>query len=79
MEEKDTIIVKNQDGIDEEVELVLTVDKKEKKYLLYRDKNDELFASYIVDGDDLLHDDLTDEEYDMLEKIYLKGNEIYDK
>ena len=79
MEEKDTIIVKNQDGIDEEVELVLTVDKKEKKYLLYRDKNDELFASYIVDGDDLLHNDLTDEEYDMLEKIYLKGNEIYDK
>ena len=79
MEEKDTIIVKNQDGIEEEVELVLTVEKKEKKYLLYRDKNDELFASYIVDGDDLLHNDLTDEEYDMLEKIYLKGNEIYDK
>ena len=79
MEEKDTIIVKNQDGIEEEVELVLTVEKKEKKYLLYRDKNDELFASYIIDGDDLLHNDLTDEEYDMLEKIYLKGNEIYDK
>ena len=53
--------------------------KKEKKYLLYRDKNDELYASYIIDGDDLLHNDLTDEEYDMLKKIYLKGNEIYDK
>ena len=79
MKKKDTIIVKNQDGLDEEVELVLTVDKKEKKYLLYRDKNNELYASYIIEGDDLLHNDLTDEEYDMLEKIYLKGNEIYDK
>ena len=79
MKKKDTIIVKNQDGVDEEVELVLTVDKKEKKYLLYRDKNNELYASYIIEGDDLLHNDLTDEEYDMLEKIYLKGNEIYDK
>ena len=79
MKKKDTIIVKNQDGVDEEVELFLTVDKKEKKYLLYRDKNNELYASYIIEGDDLLHNDLTDEEYDMLEKIYLKGNEIYDK
>ncbi len=70
MEEKDFIRVKNKDGIEEMVEVVLTIHQNNKEYLLYRNKNNELFASYVYDNEETLHNDLTDEEYDMLEKIY---------
>ncbi len=70
MEEKDFIRVKNKDGIEEAVEVVLTIHQNNKEYLLYRNKNNELFSSYLYDNEETLHNDLTDEEYDMLEKIY---------
>ena len=70
MEEKDFIRVKNKDGIEEAVEVVLTIHQNNKEYLLYRNKNNELFASYVYDDEETFHNDLTDEEYDMLEKIY---------
>ena len=70
MEEKDIIRVKNKDGIEEAVEVVLTIHQNNKEYLLYRNKNNELFASYVYDNEEELNNNLTDEEYDMLEKIY---------
>ncbi len=77
--DKDIIKVKNINGIEEEVELVLVVNKNNKKYLLYRNKDNELFASYILNNSDKLYNDLTEEEYDMLEKIYQQGALINDK
>lgn len=76
---KDIIKIKNKDGVEEQVELILTANLNNKKYLLYKDNNNEIYASYITKEDDILHNDLTDEEYNMLEKLYRKGNEIYDK
>ena len=70
MEEKDIIRVKNKDGVYEEVEVVLTVHQNNKEYLLYRNNKSELFASYVFDDEEELNNNLTDEEYDMLEKIY---------
>ena len=78
MENKDIIKVKTSDGIEEEVELILSVDKNDKKYILYRNKDNEIYASYLLKSDDLLHNDLTDEEYEMLETIYKKGVSLYD-
>lgn len=77
--DKDIIKVKNINGIEEEVELVLVVNKNNKKYLLYRNKDNEMFASYVLKDDESLHNDLTEEEYDMLEKIYQKGVLLNDK
>ena len=77
--DKDIIKVKNINGIEEEVELVLVVNKNNKKYLLYRNKDNELFASYILNNSDKLYNDLTEEEYDMLEKIYQQGVLTNDK
>ena len=65
--EMDTIKLKTNDGIDEEVELIFTVDKGKKKYLLYK-KDNEIYASYLLN--DELHNDLTEDEYKMLEKLY---------
>ena len=79
MMENDTIIVKNSDGQEEQVELILTARKNDKEYLLYRNKDNEIFASYILNDSDELHNDLTDEEYNMLEAVYRKGSDIYDK
>ena len=76
---KDIIKIKNKEGVEEQVELILTANLNNKKYLLYKDNNNEIYASYITKEDDILHNDLTDEEYNMLEKLYRKGNEIYDK
>ena len=78
MKNKDLITMTKEDGTQEQVELVLTVDKNNKHYILYKDKENNLFASYYLE-DDTLHNDLTDEEYDMLESIYRKGVDIYDK
>lgn len=77
--EKDIIIMKTADGQDEEVELVLTVNHNKKKYILYRNKENEIYASYMLDNDDTLYNDLTDEEYVMLESVYKKGSDMYDK
>ena len=74
MDNKDFITIKNKDGIDEQVELVLTANKNDKKYLLYRNNNNEVFASYITKEDDILHNDLTEEEYAMLEKLLSEAN-----
>ena len=74
MDNKDFITIKNKDGIDEQVELVLTANKNDKKYLLYRNSNNEVFASYITKEDDILHNDLTEEEYAMLEKLLSEAN-----
>jgi len=74
MENKDFIIVKNKNGRDEQVELVLTVNKNNKKYLLYRNNNNELFASYITNEDDILHNNLSNDEYTMLEKLLEEAN-----
>ena len=79
MNKKDIIILKNEDGIDEEVELILTANRNKKKYLLYKNSKDEIFASYILEGDNKLYNNLTDKEYNMLESLYRKGLEIYDK
>ena len=77
--DNDTIIVKDKDGNDEEVELILSINKNDKEYLLYRNKENEIYASYLLKDSDELHNDLTDEEFNMLEAIYLKGSDIYDK
>jgi uncharacterized protein YrzB (UPF0473 family) len=71
---KDYITVKTSDGKEEQVELVLTANKNNKKYLLYRNSNNELFASYITNEDDILHNDLSEEEYNMLEKLLKEAN-----
>ncbi len=75
---KDIIAVKNSEGIEEEVELILTLDKGKKKYIVYSNKDNEIFASYLLD-DDKLHNDLTEEEYKMLEELLKKGANSYDK
>ena len=79
MDNKEYITLKNKNGVEEKVELILAVSKKNKQYLLYKNNKGEIFASYVLDSDDILHNDLSDEEYDMLEKIYAKGVSIYDK
>ncbi len=73
------IIKLNADGKEEEVELVLVVSKGNKKYLLYKNSENEMYASYILENDETLHNNLTDAEYEMLEKLYLKGANVYDK
>ena len=72
------ISVMTNEGIVEQVELVLSIDKGKKKYILYKNNDNEIFASYLIDEDNLLHNDLTEEEYDMLEKLYQEGANIYD-
>ena len=81
MVEENKILVTTEDGKEEVVELVLSVDKGDKKYLLYIDANNEMYASYILNSkdDNLLHNDLTEDEYEMLESLYNKGHRIYDK
>ncbi len=76
---KDYITIINNEGKEEQVELVLTANIDKKKYLLYKNNNEEVFASYMINGDDTLYNDLTDEEYEMLENLYAKGQEEYDK
>lgn len=75
----DTMTVINDKGKQEVVELILTVSKGKKKYLLYQNSNKEIYASYILDNDDKLYNDLTDDEYKMLEDIYKQGLDMYDK
>lgn len=77
----DNIIVEDINGNNVEVELILTANVKNKKYLLYRNDDGYIFASYIFtdSDDDKLYNNLTDEEYLMLEKLYKKGKELYDK
>jgi uncharacterized protein YrzB (UPF0473 family) len=79
MDNKDIIVLKNEDGKDEKVELILTTDVNNKKYLLYKNSKNEIFASYILEGSDKLYNDLTEDEYSMLENLYKKGFENYDK
>lgn len=75
---KDYITVIDDEGKEEQVELILTANINKKKYLLYRNNQGEVLASYMLD-DDTLHNDLTDEEYEMLENLYAKGQDVYDK
>ena len=72
MNERDTMILTNYDGTKEEVELILYITKGTKNYILYKNKNKEMYASYITENN-ILHNDLTDEEYDMIEDIYFEG------
>jgi len=77
----DKIILKDMNGNDVEVELILTANVKNKRYLLYRNDDGDIFASYIyTDKDDnKLYNDLTDDEYKMLDNLLTKGKELYDK
>ena len=79
VDKRDILVLKTKDGTEEEVELILTANIDKKKYLLYKNKQNEIFASYILHNGDTLYNDLTDEEYNMLENLYRKGNEVYDK
>ena len=77
----DKLIVKDLNGKEVEVELILTVNQNNKKYLLYRTDVGQIYASYIYNNvdDEILHNDLSEEEFVMLENIYKKGIEVYDK
>lgn len=77
----DKIIVKDINGNNVEVELILTANVKNKRYLLYRNDDGDIFASYIyTDRDDeKLYNDLTDDEYTMLDNLLIKGKKLYDK
>ena len=76
--ENDIITVTTNDGKEEQVELILTVSKGKKKYLLYKDTKEKIYASYMIGNDDKLHNDLTEEEYKMLEDLYIKGTKLND-
>jgi hypothetical protein len=79
MEEKDFIIIKNEVGEEEQVELILTANVNQKEYLLYKNNNGDVFASYLLENDDKLYNDLTEEELNMLDNLYMRGQDIYDK
>ena len=76
---KDFITVIDDEGKEEQVELILTANIDKKKYLLYKNNQGEVLASYMFNDDDTLHNDLTEEEYEMLENLYAKGQDVYDK
>ena len=71
--------MKNANDEDEEVELILTADHNDKKYILYRNKENKVYASYMLKNDDTLYNDLTDKEYEMLEILYKKGSGMNDR
>ncbi len=81
MIKEDKLIFETKDGKKEEVELILTYKKDNKMYLLYLDPEQQIYASYIYlnSDDETLHNDLTEEEYQMLESLYAKGRDVYDK
>ncbi len=72
--DRDYITIKNNEGKEEQVELVLTANKNNKMYILYRNSNDILLAAYITPEDDILHEDLSNEELDMLMKLYKEAS-----
>lgn len=74
----DIIRVYDKDGIEKEMEVCFICNENNKHYIVYRDLNKEnYYASYYKtkDGEILpeLYNDLTDEEYSMLEKLYKKA------
>ena len=72
--DRDYITIKNNEGKEEQVELVLTANKNNKMYILYRNSNDILLAAYITPEDDIFHEDLSNEELDMLMKLYKEAS-----
>lgn len=83
----DKIYVYDELGNEEEKEVVLLLETIEKNYILYKDinsKNKKIYASYFY-KDDLeeevlkLNNNLTEEEYKLLEEAYKKGRNEYDR
>ena len=71
---KDYITIKTSDGKEEQVELVLTANKNNKMYILYKNNSNTVLAAYITPEDDILHGDLTKEELDMLKQLYKEAS-----
>lgn len=81
----DTIIAYDENGNASEKEVILILNAEDKNYIMYRDisgiqKN--IYASYFygdIDNENLqLYNNLTEDEYQMLEDVYRKEYEEYD-
>ena len=78
-----TVIV----NIEIEKEIVLLLEVENKSYILFKDiegNNKKIYASYFMteelENDAVnLYNDLSEEEYQLLENSYKKGREIYDR
>ena len=83
----DTIKVYNEAGQEEIKEVVLLFELQEKNYVLFKDiegDKQKIYASYFyadeMDDDVInLRNDLTEEEYTLLEGVYKEGREKYDR
>ena len=81
------IRVYDEVGKEVEKEIVLLLESNEKSYVLFKDiegNNKKIYASYFFSDesdDDVvnLHNDLSNEEFSMLEKAYEEGRAIYDR
>ena len=74
----DLIELENENGKIEKFEICLVSKTKDKHYIVYRSLDgNEYYASYYKVENGLinnhLYNDLTDEEYKMLERLYKKG------
>lgn len=83
----DKIKVYDEIGQEVEKEVILLFELNEKSYVLFRDiegTNKKIYASYFyadeTDNDVInLHNDLTEDEYYMLEQIYKEGRDLHDR
>jgi uncharacterized protein YrzB (UPF0473 family) len=83
----DKIKVYDEAGQEVEKEVVLLFEFKEKNYILFKDIEGDvkkIYASYFYADemeDDVitLHNDLTEEEYTLLEGVYKEGRDKYDR
>lgn len=74
----DKIIVYDNKGNEQEMEVCIISEMNDKRFVIYRDlEKQNYYASYykIINGEIMptLYNDITDEEYKMLMKLYQKG------
>ena len=81
----DKIRVYDEASQEVEKEIILILEMEEKSYILYRDiegDNKKIYASYFItdelNGETVnLYNDLSDDEFNMLENAYKEGSAVY--